>query len=37
MRLWLPDSSQLSCHNQTDPLPKRRSWVSLKIAPVVHS
>src|ERR1700730_11472602 len=24
MRLWRPRSSQLFCHNQTDPLPKRR-------------
>jgi hypothetical protein len=37
MRLWPPDSSQLSCHNQTDPLPKRRSWVRLKITPLVRS
>jgi hypothetical protein len=25
MRLWCPGSSQLSCHNQTDPLPRRWS------------
>jgi hypothetical protein len=24
VRLWEPDSRQLSCHNQTDPLPKGR-------------
>ena len=28
MRLWRPGSSQLSCHNQTDPLPKGRSWLT---------
>lgn len=33
MRLWRPGSSQLSCHNQTDPLPKGRWWVAFKTDP----
>jgi hypothetical protein len=30
MRLWRPGSSQLSCHNQTDPLPRPASSIAGK-------
>jgi hypothetical protein len=35
MRLWRPGSSQLSCHNQTDPLPgppNIATWIKASMA-----